>query len=237
MSFVPSSASRLLLDAGHLSCFLTQIGQDTSVDVEDTTVLCDTSKRYVPTLEDGTLSVDGMFDGDEGAIHDQLSGRQGLHGPAVFTFGPAGLAVGSPVVMGRMLQTAYQVGSSVAGITQTSMSGQVVGGVDRGVSLADLSVRTVSDDGTEVVQDPSSGGAVAHLHVTEVGGTSPTLDVTIEQSVDGLVWDDLAVFAQVDEPSAAVIEVAGDVDSYLRAVWSVGGVSPEITFTVAVARR
>lgn len=238
MSFVPANRARLLVGDAHLSCFLTQVGQDVSVDAQETTVLCDEAKTYLPTLVDGSLSLSGLFDGTPRGIHDMLKAKKGLHDAEPYTFAPAGLQAGQPVDMAQMLQMSYQVGAAVAGIVQVTAGGQVTGEVEQGAALVAPEPRTETGTGTAVDQtDASSAGGLIHLHVTAVEGTDPTLTVAVQHSVDGTTWVDLHVLPEQEDVGALAAEVSGTVNRHLRAVWTVGGTNPSFTFAVAFARR
>lgn len=238
MSFVPANRSRLLLGSGHLSCFLTQVGQDVTVATEDTTVLCDDAKTYLPTQVDGTLTLQGLFDGSPRAIHDQLSPQKGLHGPLPWTFGPEGLQAGRLVQMAQMVQPSYQVGAAAAGVVQASAGGQVTGVTEEGVALHPPTELVASGQGDPVDQTTAtSDGALLHLHVVDVDGTDPTVDVTVQHSVDGTTWTDLHVFDQAETVGYQTQVVAGTVNRHVRAVWTLGGTSPTVKLSAALARR
>lgn len=78
------------------------------------------------------------------------------------------------------------------------------------------------------------------LDVTAASGTTPTLDVTIQHSIDGGTnWFTLVAFTQKTttgeelkteaEVEAATAEAYGDC---FRAIWTIGGTTPSFTFTV-----
>lgn len=73
----------------------------------------------------------------------------------------------------------------------------------------------------------------AYLNVTAVSGTSPTLDITIEESPDGIEWFDSGYsFTQVTsaEKQRLVMDAIGGY--HLRAVCTIGGTSPSFTFSL-----
>lgn len=227
MSFVHAKRSRALLGADHISGYLTEAGEDWSGDVEDSTTLLDTAKTYVFGLEDATVSLQGLFDGDAGAIHDIFTGLKRAD-PVVYSYCPGGFAVGGAAKIARLHQVGYQVGSSVSGLVQASMSGQAADGSRDGVVLAGLDERGSPGD-ADGVDTGGGDGAVAHLHVTAVDGT---VDVTVQHSADGSSWVDLITFPQVDEPSALRLDESATVETYLRAAWTVSGTA---TFAVTAA--
>lgn len=80
------------------------------------------------------------------------------------------------------------------------------------------------------------------LVVSAASGTTPTLDVTVQHSIDGGAnWFTLVAFAQKtaagselkteSEVEAATAEAYGDC---FRVIWTIGGTTPSFTFSVAV---
>ena len=75
--------------------------------------------------------------------------------------------------------------------------------------------------------------AVAYLDVTAASGTSPTLDITIEESIDGSTWFDSGfAFTQVTatEKQKLLIDNLGGL--FYRANCTIAGTSPSFTFTL-----
>jgi hypothetical protein len=69
------------------------------------------------------------------------------------------------------------------------------------------------------------------LNCSAVSGTSPTLDVKIQESDDGSTWRDFIVFKQIT--GKGVSYVTGKSDArYRRAVFTVGGTSPNFTVSL-----
>lgn len=237
MAFVHGTQTRLLFGAYALSCFANEAQVEQAVDVSESTVFCNDAKTYVPGLRDGNVTVGGLFDSDEDAIHDALKPLKGLHDPTPYSYGPEGFALGKPVTLADLLKMSYSIPASVTSLAQVSMSGQADGGVDWGVSLADLTARTATADGDSVDQTESSpDGAVAHLHVVAASGTTPTLDVKVQHSSDDSVWVDLITFGQATGTTSERGSATGTVNRYVRAIWTVGGTDPSFEFAVTFAR-
>jgi hypothetical protein len=74
----------------------------------------------------------------------------------------------------------------------------------------------------------------AQLNVTAAAGTGPTLDVVIEDTLDGTNWNVIGTFAQKTGPGREVINVTSPFSDRLRARWTVGGTAPSFTFDVIV---
>lgn len=73
----------------------------------------------------------------------------------------------------------------------------------------------------------------AQLNVTAASGTTPTLDVVIEDSVDGgATWNTVGTFAQKVAAGREVINVTTPFTGMLRVRWTIGGTGPSFTFAV-----
>lgn len=75
----------------------------------------------------------------------------------------------------------------------------------------------------------------AQLEVTAASGTSPTLDVVIEDSLDGSNWNVVGAFAQKTTAGREVINITTPFADRLRVRWTTGGTSPSFTFSVVAA--
>lgn len=74
--------------------------------------------------------------------------------------------------------------------------------------------------------------AVIQLDVTAASGTSPTLDVVVEDTVDGTNYNTVATFAQKVAAGREVVRVTTPFSDTLRVRWTVGGTTPSFTFSV-----
>lgn len=73
----------------------------------------------------------------------------------------------------------------------------------------------------------------ATLDITAVSGTSPTLDVVLESTVNGTDWYTVDAFAQkttVDNDARAF----GPLGDQCRWRWTIGGTTPSFTFSISV---
>lgn len=78
---------------------------------------------------------------------------------------------------------------------------------------------------------------LVQLDVTAVAGTTPTLDVVVEDTIDGTNWYQVAAFAQKTAPGRELLRVATPFADTLRVRWIIGGVSPSFTFSGTVNGR
>ncbi len=73
------------------------------------------------------------------------------------------------------------------------------------------------------------------FEVTAASGTSPTLDVIVEDTLDGTNWNLLGTFAQLAVAGREVINITGPFTDRLRVSWTIGGTdTPTFTFSVVV---
>jgi hypothetical protein len=72
----------------------------------------------------------------------------------------------------------------------------------------------------------------AQLNVTAASGTTPTLDVTIQDTLDGTNWFTIGTFAQKTTAALEVINVTVPFADRLRVLWTIGGTTPSFTFAI-----
>jgi hypothetical protein len=73
----------------------------------------------------------------------------------------------------------------------------------------------------------------AQLNVTAASGTTPTLNVLVEDSVDGgLTWNTIGTFAQKTAAGREVINITTLFGDQLRVSWTIAGTTPSFTFAV-----
>jgi hypothetical protein len=77
----------------------------------------------------------------------------------------------------------------------------------------------------------------AQLAVTAASGTTPTLDVVIEDSLDGANWNTVATFTQKTAASVQAVDVTGLFSDQLRVRWTIAGTTPSFTFNVLLYGR
>lgn len=112
------------------------------------------------------------------------------------------------------------------------------------LNLFPAAARTASANGSSVnlagYADPGEREMLAYLDVGAASGTSPTLDVRLQDSADGTTWADIsgAAFAQKTGVAQETIYFS-TARKFVRAVATIGGTSPSFTFGcyLMVARR
>jgi hypothetical protein len=241
MAAISSHYSRVLLGPLSLSASLRSAGFNYASDAHDVTSLADVAKVFIPTLVTSTWSFDGPLDVDPTANlpYDILTDNW-REGELAITWAPAGLTVGSMVVVASAIQTQFAVDSVNSGGTDWSASGQTNGATDAGLSIDD-GATAITADGNGTARDhgaATANGGIAQIHVTAFSGFTSNA-VTIEHSVDGSTsWTTLATFATYTGlTSERVVVAAGTtVRRYLRVVDNVTGTG-STNRQVSFARR
>ena len=240
MAFVNSNQTRLIYGTNPLAAYLKSATPAFAADMLDTTTLADTSKVYAVGLTEYMLNVDGLFDSTTtaGDVWANITADIAAGTTEPVSVASEGFAVGNSVWVLPVKVATYEVGGSVADLVTFTMSMQAAIAPAVGRSLSDLTAYTATTNGTSVDNAAaSSNGAVANLHVTARSGTSPTLAVTIQHSTNNSTWTTLATFTTATAVTSETVTVAGTVNRYTRAVFTVGGTSPSFTAQVSLARK
>lgn len=72
------------------------------------------------------------------------------------------------------------------------------------------------------------------LDVTAVSGVAPTLDVLIEDTIDGTNYNTIGTFTQATAVSRQVVNVTLPFTDTLRVRWTTAGTTPSFTFSVSI---
>ena len=100
------------------------------------------------------------------------------------------------------------------------------------VTLLASGVRTATAAGTAVTGFAAARQLVLQLQITAASGTLPTLDVVIQDTVDGTNYQTIATFAQKTGVSREVIRLTSAFTDNLRVNYEIGGTTPSFTFNV-----
>jgi hypothetical protein len=120
-----------------------------------------------------------------------------------------------------------------------------MGAQNKTVTLLASGARTASGVGSAVCGFARYEKFICQLDVTAASGTTPTLDVVVQHSIDGGTnWYTLATFTQkttTGEEIKTEAEVeAGTAEAYgdcFRVSYTIGGTTPSFTFSVSVAAQ
>jgi hypothetical protein len=110
------------------------------------------------------------------------------------------------------------------------------GGYDESLVIASAA-RTTSGDTGAITGYSDSSTLRVQLEVTAAAGTTPTLDVVIEDTLDGTSWNVIGAFAQRTGPGREVVNVTTPFTNRIRVRWTLGGTTPSFTFSVIVVSQ
>jgi hypothetical protein len=92
--------------------------------------------------------------------------------------------------------------------------------------------RTTNGNGGDV-RMPGGESVRAQLNVTAASGTTPTLNVLIEDTLDGGInYNTIGTFAQKTAAGREIINITTPFSENLRVSWSIAGTNPIFTFSV-----
>jgi hypothetical protein len=239
MAFAHGKSTRVLFNDTDLSPFLNACSVARSQELAETTTFGATAKTFLAGFGDGTISAEGYWDGAPDAVDEVFAAAIAADGTHALTIARSGLtAPGEVAELAAVKHTSYEVSAGISDVTSVSAEFQASGAVRTGTVLHALEAETATGNDTAVDGGAATtGGAVAHLHVT-AASAGDTLDVIVEDSADGSTgWATIGTFTQVGAvPASERITIAGTVRRYTRASWTIGGGTPSYTFVVALAR-
>lgn len=100
------------------------------------------------------------------------------------------------------------------------------------VTMHTSAARTATGNTTGETRLKSATALRVQLDVTAASGTTPTLNVLIEDTLDGTNWNTVGTFAAKTAVSREVINVPLPVANQLRVKWTIAGTTPSFTFSV-----
>lgn len=101
------------------------------------------------------------------------------------------------------------------------------------ITVLPSAARTTSGNASILAADTGDTLAL-QVDVSAASGTTPTLDISIQWSMDGTIWSPAATpdtFTQITAVSSAVKTFAVKAPNY-RVVYAIAGTTPSFTFSV-----
>lgn len=139
MAFFDSKSSKFFLDdtgstERELTAYINDLGGLPGPrNLDEVTALGDSGAKFIPGLENVTISITGIFDDTATTGPDAVLGPLRTHTSAVdFNYGPKGNTGGFPKYSGTCWVTTYEVKSSVGSRVEYTATLQVEGAVTRG---------------------------------------------------------------------------------------------------------
>ena len=251
-TFLHGKETELFLCEFDITCFVNNIDLTQDIDLPEVTTFCDETRRYINGLRNATGSISGFIDDNaDTGIDAILQATFNLPGSSIWSDAIDGFEVGNRVYLFRALINSYNTTQPVDGVQAFTADLQLDGDLSSGFSLHANAGETAtgSGAGVDLINQPgydgastSTTGSVAHLHVCAASGTTPTLDVEIEDSPDDMTYSSLSglTFTQATEPTCERLETSPGfqtVERFVRADWTIAGTSPSFTFVVAYAPK
>lgn len=242
MAFVNAQQTRVLWGAQALSSYLKSVSPKVSVAMLDSSVLSSTAHEFIAGIHEWSVNVDGLLDPTTtaGSLWADITTAVPAGTTTATTIGMAGFAAGAAVWLFPVKGANYDPKSEVNGLVTFSASFQA-GSIEPaiGISLADIATMTTTTTGTAQNNSAAStAGATAQLHITAASGTTPTLDVTVQDSANGSTgWATIGTFTQAITTGAQQIAIAGTVRQYTRVVFTIAGTNPSFTAQASIGRH
>lgn len=230
------SNTEVLVNECDLSALLRNASTARARDSHETTTFKKAAKTFRSGLRSGTVSFDGLFQGDADLAEAELEGAI-TREDDILTVGLVGGAHGTKALLAKADATTYEIQSPSSDVVSVTAEFQADGGVAGGKVLHALGAEVAADEGAAVNTGAGAEGGVGHLHVTAFSGAPATLDVLIEHSDDGATgWSTLITFAQLTGKGSERVETTTAAKAYTRASWTPGS-GDSFTFAVAFAPR
>ena len=103
------------------------------------------------------------------------------------------------------------------------------------LDLAASGARTAAGNGDTATGFGGAKTIRVQLAVTAASGTTPTLDVVLEDTLDGTNYNTIGTFTQKTAVSREVVNITTPFADRVRARWTTGGTTPSFTFSVRAA--
>lgn len=258
-TFRSGKGQKLLLNNADLSQILQSVTVSASVEAHDTTVFGNNDVTRIAGLRDGSVQYAGLYDGtalstastaSTGALDHRFAAALAASTQPVVTYGPEGDTLGYRARLWRQETMEYVAGSPANDVVKVSAAGSMSTRQDYGIWLHALAARTSTSSTFTSVDSGydagTTGGGVAHLHVT-ADSTITSFIVKVQHSsavsASTASWADLITFTDCDESTSAASAqrstVSGTVKRRTRVIVSTftGGAGKSATFAVAFARR
>lgn len=221
------------------STYFNDVSATSTVETAETSSFGSSAKTYIVGLQDGTVSLNGMFDGTATGTDVVFSAVLGSTTKQNVIVAPSGHSNGATAIVLEADDTSYEVSGAVADVVQTSAEFQSSDGVEHGKILSSGSAITATGSGTSVDNTASSANGGVGFVSVPTNTRNGNITVKVQQSADNSTFTDLITFTVVTSTQKTFerVEVTGTVARYLRVNYTVAGSTGSATPVVAFARR
>jgi hypothetical protein len=223
----------------NLSSYLNEASMSSSSETSETTAFGDDAKTYITSLQDATVSLSGMFEGEvnDTTLNNALTNTSST----LVTICTTGLVAGEPCFFGVSRSNSYDISSPVADVVTVTSDLQLDGGISAGKIISGGVLVASGATANSTVNDntaSSANGIVANLHVTDNTGNGSTT-FKLQHSSDNSTFADLITFTVVSAGTEASEQksATGTINRYLRVNAVDTGTTGAITYSLAISRR
>jgi hypothetical protein len=107
-----------------------------------------------------------------------------------------------------------------------------IGWIGWNEQLVSSAARTTSGNSGVITGYGPAVSLRVQLNVTAASGTTPTLNVIVEDTFDGTTFNQIGAFAQKTTVSREVINITTPFTDRIRVTWTIAGTTPSFTFVV-----
>jgi hypothetical protein len=248
-TFVHGKGTKVLIDEFDLSTYFTSVDVTQAIDTAETTTFSANSKSYIKGLEDGTISLSGLFAQDADGSDEELSAILGAATTPLVTIAFEAGTIGNRCVVAKAHETTYSISNPVADVSSVTADfnassdavANLLRSITTGVMLTTGSSIAYGDLGNLASVDngaSSTNGGTAILHVTANSVSGGATTIKVQHSADDSTWADLITFSAVSASTVTSEQkvVTGTINQYVRVTASTAGSSGAITFHTGFAR-
>lgn len=239
MPFLHGKSTQVLFDSRDISAWLNSFNFNADVDMADATTFSKSWKVFVPGMVGAQLEAGGIHDVSMQDVRAALTAA--AQADSIVTMTPGAVPVfGDPSRMLSSVHTSYQESSPVGGVVAFNWTAQANDFANGGNNMHPLAAETIT--GTSTFLDggaASTTGAIAHLHITAVSGTTPSMTVKFsDATTSGGVYTDIAsgAFPAKTAIGGSRLVIPGTIRQFVKCTWTITGTTPSFTFAVAFAR-
>jgi hypothetical protein len=242
MAFVHGKKTLVFIDKFDLTRYFREANANAVISTADSTTFGTNSKEHIVGTEEGTATLNGLFESTllVGAkqLFDSILGGDTKSRVIIAQFGHS---LGARVMCLMADTSSYNVTSPIGDVVKSDASFIASEGVDDGVLVSNGASISATGVGTGVDNTlATANGGVGFLSVP-VDTRNGTIIVKIQHSSDNAIFADLVTFTTVvaSTPTSERIVVAEGttVSRYLRVSYTVAGSTGAATPVVAFARR
>lgn len=98
--------------------------------------------------------------------------------------------------------------------------------------------KTATGNDAGFTQGGPCNSALLYVNVTAASGTTPTMTVKLQDSLDGTNWFDVtgAATTSITAAGSQLVRVTNTaIGPFVRLVWTIGGTTPSFTFSTSVS--